>query len=503
MEVLTAGVAWALNQTVSTQKILGRLGLASLLAHNVAGSWTELAAQLSPQASILLPDEPSFESSISRWREWHAPSVGAVVNVFTESDIQATIRYANEHEIPFLARSGGHGATEALQDAKDAIMIDVRGWNQVEIAEDGKTATLGGGASVKTVVNALWAAGKQTTTGLCECVGFSAPILGGGHGWLQGQYGLASDQVISARIVLPSGEAVTASEETNPDLFWALQGAGHNFGIVSEWEYRVYDIKNNAWGYSIFIFLAEHLEEVMEVTNKMMETQPPEIAHWIYFINLPDIDPERPIIWYAIINDGSESDTIEYAKPLFDIEHVSVENGSTPMPDLAVKVFTSEDSLGCAKGNTGLRYPIGLKRYDLPAIRKVFDDMTEMSLTVPELAGSFFMLEGYSTQGVKAIDEKSSAFPHRDDDLLVTPYVVYKPNASLDALAQDYGERLRGHLLKASDDPERLRAYVNYAHGDESLESVYGWEEWRLEKLRALKKKWDPENRMRFYNPIV
>ncbi|KAJ0271239.1 hypothetical protein CBS470a_013211 [Colletotrichum nupharicola] len=352
-------------------------------------------------------------------------------------------------------------------------MIDVRGWNQVEIAEDGKTATLGGGASVKTVVNALWAAGKQT------------------------------NQVISARIVLPSGEAVTASEETNPDLFWALQGAGHNFGIVTEWEYRVYDIKNNAWGYSIFIFLAEHLEEVMEVTNKMMETQPPEIAHWIYFINLPDIDPERPIIWYAIINDGSESDTVEYAKPLFDIEHVSAESGSTPMPDLAVKVFTSENSLGCAKGNTGLRYPIGLKIYDLPAIRKVFDDMTEMSLTVPELAGSFFMLEGYSTQGVKAIDEKSSAFPHRDDDLLVTPYVVYKPNASLDALAQDYGERLRGHLLKASDDPERLRAYVNYAHGDESLESVYGWEEWRLEKLRALKKKWDPENRMRFYNPIV
>ncbi|KAI8316760.1 FAD-linked oxidoreductase [Colletotrichum sp. SAR11_59] len=454
MEVLTAGVAWALNQTVSTQKILGRLGLASLLAHNVAGSWTELAAGLSPQASILLPDEPSFDSSISRWREWHAPSVGAVVNVFTESDIQATIRYANAHEIPFLARSGGHGATEALQDAKDAIMIDVRGWNQVEIAEDGKTATLGGGASVKTVVNALWAAGKQT-------------------------------------------------KETNPDLFWALQGAGHNFGIVTEWKYRVYDIKNNAWGYSIFIFLAEHLEEVMEVTNKMMETQPPEIAHWIYFINLPDIDPERPIIWYAIINDGSENGTVEYAKPLFDIEHVSVESGSTAMPDLAVKVFTSEDSLGCAKGNTGLRYPIGLKRYDLPAIRKVFDDMTEMSLTVPELAGSFFMLEGYSTQGVKAIDEKSSAFPHRDDDLLVTPYVVYKPNASLDALAQDYGERLRGHLLKASDDPERLRAYVNYAHGDESLESVYGWEEWRLEKLRALKKKWDPENRMRFYNPIV
>lgn len=113
MEVLTAGVAWALNQTVSAQKIFGCLGLASLLAHNVAGSWTELAAQLSPQASILLPDEPSFESSISRWREWHAPSVGAVVNVFTESDIQATVRI---HEVENEFGSTDRQWTEKLID---------------------------------------------------------------------------------------------------------------------------------------------------------------------------------------------------------------------------------------------------------------------------------------------------------------------------------------------------------------------------------------------------
>jgi FAD/FMN-containing dehydrogenase len=72
------------------------------------------------------------------------------------------IRYANEHNIPFLARSGGHGATEALQLAKDVIIVDIRGQNDIEIAEDGKSATIGGGANVKKVVNRLWAAGKQT-----------------------------------------------------------------------------------------------------------------------------------------------------------------------------------------------------------------------------------------------------------------------------------------------------------------------------------------------------
>src|ERR1700753_1122435 len=68
-------------------------------------------------------------------------------------------------------------------------------------------------------------------TGICECVGVTAPMLGGGHGWNQGKYGLPADQVVEARIVLSNGTAVTVSDTYNPDLFWAIRGAGHNFGL--------------------------------------------------------------------------------------------------------------------------------------------------------------------------------------------------------------------------------------------------------------------------------
>lgn len=130
-------------------------------------------------------------------------------------------------------------------------------------------------------------------TGICECVGVSAPILGGGHGWLQGQYGLAADQVISARMVLPDGEIVTASDDSNPDLFWALRGAGHNFGLVTEWECRIYDIKNPKWSYEIFVFSGDKLEALYDLTNKMMKGQPAEVTHWGYIIKVADIDPEH------------------------------------------------------------------------------------------------------------------------------------------------------------------------------------------------------------------
>lgn len=161
------------------------------------------------------------------------------------------------------------------------------------------------------------------------------------------------------------------------------------------------------------------------------------------------------------------------------------------------------DGPGCAGGQTSLRFPIGLKTFDVPALRRVYDFIDRSFRETPELASSLFLLEGYPTQAVQAVDERSTAFPHRTDEILVTPFVCYKPDPRVDPLADRYGRALRQILLDASDDPERLRAYVNYAHGDEDVREVYGWDEWRLEKLRQLKAKWDPRNMMRYYVPIV
>jgi FAD/FMN-containing dehydrogenase len=130
-------------------------------------------------------------------------------------------------------------------------------------------------------------------TGICECVGFSAPALGGGHGWLQGQYGLMADQVISARLLLPNGELVTVSENSNPDLFWAIRGAGHNFGLVTEWEYRVYDDNAPLWSYEIFIYSGDKLEALYNLANNLQQDQPPELVHWGYIIKIAEIDPDH------------------------------------------------------------------------------------------------------------------------------------------------------------------------------------------------------------------
>jgi FAD/FMN-containing dehydrogenase len=243
-----------------------------------------LLHHLSPTAQLLLPSTPEFTAFLTANNEterWSTSPVNSppppslIVIPATESDISATIRYANAHDLPFLASPGGHGTTMWLATMpRGGVLIYMRSLTKLEVVErrshprhnsrpdsdadsdhdddddddyDGKgdggrsgmTAILGGGLLAGEVVDQLWALGLQTTTGVCGCVSYSGPPLGGGHGLLQGRYGLAADQVVSARVVLGDGEVVEVSEEENADLFWALRGAGHNFGVVSEWKVRV------------------------------------------------------------------------------------------------------------------------------------------------------------------------------------------------------------------------------------------------------------------------
>ena len=90
-------------------------------------------------------------------------------------------------------------------------------------------------------------------------------LLGGGHSWLQGQYRLAADSVIEAKLVLANASVITVSDSSHPYLFWALKGAGHNFGIVTEWKHRIYDVDApKPWAYETFPFTHDKLEDLFE-----------------------------------------------------------------------------------------------------------------------------------------------------------------------------------------------------------------------------------------------
>jgi FAD/FMN-containing dehydrogenase len=412
------------------------------------------------------------------------------------------VLYANRHNLPFLATSGKHGDFATLQHLQNGVQIDLGNLNWVDVGVDGKHATIGGGALTKSVVQNLAAAGKRAVTGICECVGIGGAMLGGGHGFLQGQYGLMADQIIDATLVLANGTITHVSEESNPDLFWALQGAGHNFGIVTEFSYKIYDVVGHEdWAFEMYHFSGSQAEALFETINKLSLSQDASTVHLGYIMNVPILDSENAVYMWMVLHDGPSEVLDKHAKPLRSLGPLSLDTGRVPYADMA-RFFASDlGSAPCQPGSSMQRFPIRLKTYDVPAMRKTYDLFNQKMKEIPALNKSMFALESYPVQGVESVSREATAYAFRDDPVLISPFLFYTSDASLDALVSEWGEALRKLALGYSTD-EQMHTYINYAHGSESLEAIYGHEFWRLEKLRQLKAQYDPEERFSFYAPI-
>ncbi|KAI1373506.1 putative FAD-dependent oxygenase [Hypoxylon crocopeplum] len=500
MEVVTAIAAWALSS--ACQNIPASHWLSPLCSR---GNLTGLTTRLSSGAHVHYPGSDGFTEATTRWSVFDAPGINVVVVPGVESDVAEIVKYANENNKPYLAVSGGHGAITTTARMKDGIEIWMDQLSGVEIAEDGASATIRGGTLSKNVTHALWAAGKQTVTGGCECTSLLGPGLGGGHGILQGRHGLVSDQFLSMNIVLADG-SLQIIDKTSGDLWWAVQGAGHNFGIVTSVSLKIYDIQYHDWAYETFTFTSEKFEGLFESINENLlnnGSPPVDIINYGFFLNSPDIDP-KPVTMFWVIQEGATTVDSAHTRPFHELGPISTDAGSGTYLDIPRWVGWDNEAAPCQ--HTGLantRFPIDIESYDVQAMRKMYDLFTSATQETPALNGSFFLFEGYSLKGVKVVPPESTAFAFRGDNILVAPVISWVPSGpELAQKATDLGNDLRRILYDATGRTE-LHAYVNYAFGDETPKNWYGYEQWRQDSLLALKNKYDPMRKFSFYAPIA
>lgn len=177
--------------------------------------------------------------------------------------------------------------------------------------------------------------------------------------------------------------------------------------------------------------------------------------------------------------------------------------GKGTYKDLPTWTSNADDSPPCQKlGLVNARFPVDLQSYNPSAQRLAFDAFNNFTQKFPAFNNSLVLFEGYSTQGVQNIQADSTAFSHREGNLLVMPLIIYPPtDKKRDLQGSRFGEHLRQILYHGSEQDE-MHSYVNYAFGSEGPEAWYGNEPWRLERLRSLKAKYDPEGRFSFYAPI-
>lgn len=156
----------------------------------------------------------------------------AVARCAGPSDVQVCLETGRSAGLPIAARSGGHSYA-AYSAPEGGLVIDVRGMSGVAVGGDG-VAEVGAGARLQEVYTALARAGRCLPAGTCASLGIAGLTLGGGVGVLSRKFGLTCDHLLAARLVVPDGRVVLASEHQATDLFWALRGGGGgNFGIVT------------------------------------------------------------------------------------------------------------------------------------------------------------------------------------------------------------------------------------------------------------------------------
>ncbi|KAI0537677.1 FAD binding domain protein [Xylaria digitata] len=497
MEAAIAVLSWAISYTCRGLPVSNSLGGLCPRRDITA----ELNGRLSPDAEIFLPGSLGYAQATNRWSVLDAPDFNIVIVPSVESDV----KYANSRDISYLAVNGGYGAITTVGKVQGGIAIWLNKLSSVEIATGGKTATFGGGTLSKTITDTLWAQGKQTVTGSCECTGLLGPGLGGGHGFLQGRHGLISDQFVSMNIVLANGKSQTVDKDS--DLWWAMQGAGHNFGIVTSVTSRIYDVKYPDWAYASFVFAGDKVEGLYGSINEHLlknGTQPVDVINYSFFFNNPSIDPEKPLIMFFILQEGVKAVDPAYTEVFNKLGPLATNTAGGSYTDLPAWTSNSNEALPCQKsGLVNIRFPIALQTYNIAAQRKVYNMFASATQQIPAVNGSLFLFEGYSSQGVKAIPSDQSAFPSRGDNLLVSPLITYVPGSpELDEAAANLGESLRQVLYEASGRKE-LHTYVNYAFGDEAVKNWYGYDEWRQARLKALKEKYDPSGKFSFYAPIA
>jgi hypothetical protein len=235
---------------------------------------------LLPESIFFTPEDgESYTASIARWSSAATKPAGLSLIPKTSSEISIAIKYAASYNIDVAVKGGGH-STAGASSTNGGLLIDLGGMRGVGVDTTASTITAQGGATWGDVDKASTAHGLCTVGGTVADTGVGGLTLGGGYGWLSGKYGLVIDNLLSCTLVLANGDIVTASEKENTDLFWALRGAGQNFGVAVEFVYKAYPVPGSGFWAGILFFppTQEVLGKIVELLNGYYAPQHPTLA---------------------------------------------------------------------------------------------------------------------------------------------------------------------------------------------------------------------------------
>lgn len=427
------------------------------------------------RGTLVLSNDSEFESSrrVFYWNPQTQRKPVAIVQCAHEEDAVRSVEFAREHHLEVAVRSGGH--SHLGWSTSDGLVIDLSRLKQITIDPARRIVRAQGGVLGGEVAQAAGEFGLVPVLGQCPGVGAMGVTLGGGLGWLSGMFGACCDNLVSARIVTASTQVIDVNTKTDPDLFWALRGAGANFGVATSFEARLQKI-DSVLGGDVH-FAARDARAVLQGFRNLMRSAPDEFQATL------NLTPGERGVFINFCHAGAAPDAEQVLQRIRSI--------AKPIREMVERQDYAAFAQRTPATNPG-NAPMSIAR----AIQTVYrEEMTDeiIDILVDQLAHAFpevvMGLSHYMHGEVCRIDPGATAFPHRQSHSihLRAAFSWNDPAISQQRLA--WGEQWLRSLRPTTG--ERLYAnYQTYAT-DAGAQSLFAENFMRLSEL---KQKHDPDN---------
>ncbi|KAK2681723.1 Berberine/berberine-like [Fusarium oxysporum f. sp. vasinfectum] len=394
-----------------------------------------------PNGDVLLPGDDGYEEVLQRWSAACVKRAAVVVLPINSREVSAAVKFAVSNQIPMTVCGGGHSSSGA--SSSEGMVIDLRKMRKVKVNAEAMTVEFGGGCLWEDVDTALERHGLATVGGVVNHTGVGGLTLGGGHGFLTPRHGLTIDNLLKAEIVLADGTIFEASDDTNQDLFWAIRGAGAQFGVVTSFVSRAHR-QDKVWSGTL-AYPADKLPDLLRFANVLYERPNPDGHCFALGIGFgPD-----------------ETSRVVSAIPLF--------HGNITMPlDIEPMLQTAETFWEFCESRDGMgKSVLAIEFFPTDKIREVPQDAT-----------------AYANRGEYYDAMTSFAWENPAYDSEIRQF-----NRSLCKRIREtngYSATAGGHWSKGP-----VGVYINIEADSISPKDAWGV---NLHRLRELKKKFDPNN---------
>ena len=447
----------------------------------------ELRAKL--RGGLIEPHDKEYDAARKVYNGMIDKRPLLIVNCKDTADVIHSVNFARENEIPVSMRSGGHNAG-GLGVCDNGIVLDLSGMKYTRIDPLQRTVVAGPGCTWGDIDHATHVFGLATPSGIVSTTGVGGLTLGGGVGHLTRKYGLTIDNLLSVDMVLADGRFITANTEQNPDLFWAVRGGGGNFGVVTEFKFRLHPVSVVYGG--PMLYTLDDAAEVMKWYRKLIKDAPDDLNGFFAFLTVPPGPPFPEhlhmkkmcgIVWAYLGPLAKAEETFKpiraFKKPALDLV------GNIPQPALQ-SMF---DPL----------YPKGMQWYwRADFLNELSDDSISKHIQyAKEMPTMLSTMHLYPVNGAASkIGKKETAWNYRNATWAMV-IVGVDPDASKKELitnwAKEYYDAI--HPYSAGG------AYVNFMmdEGQDRVKATYGE---NYDRLVTLKNKYDPQNLFRINQNI-